>query len=450
MTSARSSVAVLVAILVGAGVAGAAFAVTFNVNSTFDVAAAPPLNNGICETAPGNGVCTLRAAVMKANHLPGGNATINVPSNALPYTLTTTPVGANDETTGDLNITAAMSIVGAGVFATILDGNATDRVLNIHITTGAVTITGVTIRNGVAFEGAGIYIDSGVLNLNNSAITRCNASYGGGIFSGFGSTVTLSGVALSDNTASQSGGGMFSVDLGSATINDSIVSNNTAGVGGGLLLGAATTNVNRSAIAGNRAQFDGGGIDFGGASAQTALVANSTINGNRAGADGGGIHSFNTLVTIQNSTVSANAAHANGGGISQEGVLGGMRLFHGTLAGNLADSDHAAAGTGGGLYRAAGSSPNEVWNSLLVENSAGVAASDCAGDPTTSQDYNMFQTTFGCTLTGVTTHNISSVVDPELDGLQNNGGATLTRALLDSSAALDVRWALHPTPTSGW
>ena len=60
-----------------------------------------------------------------------------------------------------------------------------------------------------------------------------------------------------------------------------------------------------------------------------------------------------------------------------------------TVAGNLADSDHAAAGTGGGLYRASGSSSNEVWNSLLVENSAGVSASDCAGDPTTSQDYNM-------------------------------------------------------------
>jgi hypothetical protein len=427
---------VVLAFLVG-GVAGAAFSATFNVNSTFDVAAAPPLNNGICETAPGNGVCTLRAAVMKGNHFPGGNATINVPGNALPYKLTIVPAGANDETTGDLNITAAMTIVGAGIGATIIDGNATDRILKIQVAAGAATISGVTMRNGVATEGAGIYIDSGALILSNSAITGCNASYGGGIFSGFGSTVTLSGVALSDNTASQSGGGMFSVDTGSATINDSVVSNNTAGVGGGLLLGAATTVVNRSAVAGNRAQFDGGGIDFGGASAQTALVANSTINGNRAGVDGGGIHSFNTLVTIQNSTVSANAAHANGGGISQEGSLGGMRLFHVTVGGNLADSDRAAAGTGGGLYRAAGSSPNEVWNSLLVENSAGVAASDCAGDPTTSQDYNMFQTTFGCALTGVTTHNISSVVDPLLDGLQNNGEATLTRALLDSSPALD-------------
>ena len=37
---------------------------TFTVNSTADVPASAPLNNGVCETAPGNGICTLRAAVM--------------------------------------------------------------------------------------------------------------------------------------------------------------------------------------------------------------------------------------------------------------------------------------------------------------------------------------------------------------------------------------------------
>src|SRR5262249_14592759 len=41
---------------------------TFIVNSPADVVAGAPLDNGVCETAPGNGVCTLRAAIMKANH----------------------------------------------------------------------------------------------------------------------------------------------------------------------------------------------------------------------------------------------------------------------------------------------------------------------------------------------------------------------------------------------
>lgn len=62
---------------------------TFTVNSPADVVASAPLDNGICQTAPTNQVCTLRAAIMKANHWPGGGATISLP--ALPpggqYTL---------------------------------------------------------------------------------------------------------------------------------------------------------------------------------------------------------------------------------------------------------------------------------------------------------------------------------------------------------------------------
>lgn len=72
-------------------VVAAPTAPTFTVNSLADVVASAPLDNGVCETAPGNGVCTLRAAIMKANHFPGGGATINVPANSLPYKLTIAP-----------------------------------------------------------------------------------------------------------------------------------------------------------------------------------------------------------------------------------------------------------------------------------------------------------------------------------------------------------------------
>src|SRR6266404_4342700 len=46
-------VAALLAFLTG-GLATPVCAVTFVVNSIFDVAAAPPLDDGVCETAPGN------------------------------------------------------------------------------------------------------------------------------------------------------------------------------------------------------------------------------------------------------------------------------------------------------------------------------------------------------------------------------------------------------------
>ena len=50
-------------------------AATFTVNSPFDAADANP-GDAMCETAPGNGVCTLRAAIEEANTLGAGDDTI--------------------------------------------------------------------------------------------------------------------------------------------------------------------------------------------------------------------------------------------------------------------------------------------------------------------------------------------------------------------------------------
>ncbi|HTY18094.1 MAG TPA: hypothetical protein VMH82_10225, partial [Myxococcota bacterium] len=63
--------------LVLAGAAAAA--PTFTVNSTVDAPGADTmgasLSDGVCETQHGNGICTLRAAIMESNHVPGGGAT---------------------------------------------------------------------------------------------------------------------------------------------------------------------------------------------------------------------------------------------------------------------------------------------------------------------------------------------------------------------------------------
>lgn len=56
-------------------------ALVFTVNDPSDGAVlSSPLDNGVCETAPGNGDCTLRAAITKANHYPPGGVTIQIPA----------------------------------------------------------------------------------------------------------------------------------------------------------------------------------------------------------------------------------------------------------------------------------------------------------------------------------------------------------------------------------
>jgi len=81
----------------------------------------------VCETATGNGICTLRAAVMEANATTG--ATIVLPALPAPqaYALGIPPSSTNDDQSGDLNLTKDMALVGGGAVGTIIDGGALDR-----------------------------------------------------------------------------------------------------------------------------------------------------------------------------------------------------------------------------------------------------------------------------------------------------------------------------------
>src|SRR5262249_60468106 len=81
--------------------------------------------------------------------------------------------------TGDLDITSAISITGDGAATTIVDANHRDRVFDVHAT-GAAVITGVTIQNGSASDGAGIRVDGGTLRLVESTVTTNQASEEGG------------------------------------------------------------------------------------------------------------------------------------------------------------------------------------------------------------------------------------------------------------------------------
>src|SRR5438445_1769151 len=94
------------------------------VNSTDDAPDAVP-GDGICATL--SGVCTLRAAIMEANQLPGAE-TITLPPGI--YSLRIP--GANEDLggTGDLDIRGETSIVGAGASNTIIDGGGLDRVID--------------------------------------------------------------------------------------------------------------------------------------------------------------------------------------------------------------------------------------------------------------------------------------------------------------------------------
>ena len=289
------------------------------------------------------------------------------------YALTIAPQPPHGDDTGSLQISNTVTLVGAGAASTIVDGAGLASVF--FIKAGAtVTMTGMTIRNGSNLNGAGVE-SAGQLSLADSIISG-NAGHTGGGFSNFG-TATLTNDTIEANQAGGGGGGI--ANSGILAINDSTIADNSSILGGGGLINETTG-----------------------------------------------------ALTVFNSTISNNSTTGFGGGVDNFGTA---RFFHTTIAGNLARSNGPAGPNGGGLYNSAPAPTHtlELWNSLIQFNYAGSLPDDCDGQPLTSKDYNFIDSV--CPLTGTTTNNVTGL-DNHLAPLADNGGPTLTRALLAGSPAI--------------
>jgi CSLREA domain-containing protein len=326
---------------VASGVRSAQASITFTVNSTLDAVDTNP-GDGVCATS--GGLCTLRAAIMEANHTSGGGATIIMPGSTSAYAIAISPSGSDDDTTGDLNITASTNIVGTPSIPhpyIIIDaGLAGDRAFNVSsgVTVG---ISHVTIRNGSTLYGGGIEND-GMLTLTDSTVSGNTADDdGGGIENDFNATLTLINSTVSGNMANSGydiGGGIF--NHGTLVLTDSTISGNMANYSGGIYNGGTLT-LTDSTVSGNTAtDYYGGGILNYGA----LTLINSTVSGNMAnGSDsfGGGIYNGGTL-TLTNSIVDGNTANIGGGGIDNNS--GTLALTNSIVRGNTAN-----IGRGGGI-----------------------------------------------------------------------------------------------------
>ncbi len=415
--------------------AAPALGATFNVDRADDSAAETD-----CDDATPDD-CTLRGAIIAANASSGPD-TINLPAGT--YTLTIPGAGENAATTGDLDITDDLTIIGEGPAITIIqactvdqmtapcpagEGIADDRVVHVDpVPAGIiVNISDVTIQNGgpdgFAFHsssGAGILMGvhvffsagTGTLTLTGSVVRdNTSTNSGGGIFNN-GGTLHVIESAITSNLASADGGGI--ANNGSLTLSNSRVSNNTIGGGGGGIVSyGGVVNITRSTLDGNGKPADATGFGATGCGGGMRIdtgeltVTNSTISGNRAGDTGGGLCIGSvTSATINTTTVTDNttllpAAGQGGGGIS--GCLQ-VTLRNTIVAGNTA------------------------------ANSVG---HDCRGS-FTSGGYNLIGDAIPapgsppwCTLTAADGDQVgtSAPIDPHLGPLADNGGPTRTHAL---------------------
>jgi hypothetical protein len=144
------------------------------------------------------------------------------------------------------------------------------------------------------------------------------------------------------------------------------------------------------------------------------MVSNSTLSGNSAYYSGGGIYNLGRLVTLTNVTLTANRANTGGSGV------------------------------GGGLFVASGSPV--LHNTLIAGNfrgATGTTRDDVYGALNPSGDYNLIGDGTGMSglINGVNGNLVGSAdnpIDPLLGPLDDNGGPTLTHALLSGSPAIDA------------
>jgi Domain of unknown function DUF11 len=361
----RTKLSSFIQALIWMFIATAGQAATFTVNSTVDL----PLSAGMCN---GTGTCTLRAAVQQANGTAGSDTIILPAGN---YVLTLVGSGENLAATGDLDITADLTITGAGSDNTFIDGNATDRVFQIMSGANA-TLSNITIRNGhVTNEnGGGILINDGILAPGGIAYLTPpgNLSL---------NAITVSGNKVETTISGGGGGGIY--NNGILTITNCIIDNNevfnqTGSEGGGAIQNEGvsgigpnliTTTIIGSTLSNNKAPI-GAAIRnlFGRVSVDTSIVETNT-----AGTTGGGIENGSSgSMSINRSAIHDNIAPQNGGGIDNVGT---MDIGSTTIYGNQAlgcDGTSCTVGTGGagaGVFNSGGGILN-IFNTTISANSA--------------------------------------------------------------------------------
>ena len=427
-----------------------------------------------------NGNCSLREAIIAANtdssvdecQAGFGEDVVVLPSGT--YSLTIQNGDGDTPQVGDLDITSPISLRGMSPHTTIINGkNIPDRILEIH-TQGNLELLRLQVSNGTPnVQEAG----GGIANFGKAKLIDCilkeNTSGWGGGTRGSGSD-------------GGPGGGIY--NKGILSIQSCRIENNQTGEGGSTYYGgeagnsgpgggiynAGTMTITLSTVSFNKtpdgkfdwgagSAGDGGGIFNAGhlfINAST-IASNHTGNGGDGyaggnGGHGGGIYNSGELI-LRNTTISGNTAGEGGSGSvgSKNGGNGGglfnsgtSKLKNVTISGNSSGNgdNEWNIGRGGGVFNQDTAIFFGLNNSLLAGNHSFGEGPDCAGDPLTSQGFNLVQDSRNCELVG-NTNGLLVETNPMLAPLRDYGGPTLTHALLESSPAID---AANPhTPGTG-
>lgn len=298
-----------------------------------------------------------------------------------------------------------------------------------------LTITATNLVGGVIIDGGPgsnrvFYLGTGRTNRLSGLTITGGGGHGasdpgsGGALYATRARWTISDCTIVSNTSPAVGAGLASFIGSSLEIQRCIFAANSAGTAGGGIFSASTLlDISDSSFESNAAGLFGGGYQM---QASTGTLVGCSFLNNSAAETGGALQIFDSSVTVSHSTISGNSA-TDGGAILLIGFTATLR--HVTISGN------SAILRAGGIGLETGSSI-ALQDSIVAGNSA-PTENDIRNDGTiTRVGTNIVQTAIGGSGTLIGSGTILAV-DPLLGPLANNGGRTMTMALLPGSPALD-------------
>lgn len=295
---------------------------------------------------------------------------------------------------------------GGGVHALVLGPPPQPRPPQDTVTLVDALLDGNTAET----YGGGVYIFQTSATITSSTFRNNSSQYhgGGADFHTDNSYITIEGSTFIENTASSNGGGIATVGA-NMTLHNSTISGNSAAYGGGLYIGASNSVITQTTVDDNIALLAGGGVRV--LAGSELVMTNSTVSGNRVTTPNtfaGGFNHHSSIMTLSNSTVTGNSGGQFGGGV---------RNFNGTatLQRNLIAGNTAVTG-------------REVdnLNGILIANG-----------------HNLFGFAGNAGINGFTPGAsdftpTAALVAILATALADNGGETLTHALLPGSPAVDA------------
>jgi len=337
-----------------------------------------------------SGAGSLRQAVIDANTNPGADIIVFDASSAGTITLTTTSLAIHDDVT----------ITGLGAANSIISGNNANRIFYLYNGHGGseltVSISGLTLTDGSASDAGGAIKNLGNdLTLSGVTITGNSAAAGGGgvysgDYDGRNAPFTIIDSEISANTSTYGGGGLSLYSMGDVTITNPVISGNTSSgdTGGGAdFKYVGNISIENSTVSGNSTYYGGSGVNV--LHAGSVSIVNSSFQHNGtlySGGGGGAFIEHANDVSIDSSTFDQNSANGDGGGLFATHTAS-FTMKNSTVSGNEAiHGGGIAMGDNGDVLIANSTIANNVGNLSFGEGGALYSFSS-------SGDFHIFFTT---------------------------------------------------------